>query len=144
MTVTFDSMNNLNNKKLMMGATPNPTPHPTNGSSSAVCPVGVNKGGTIAAVNCSGFELLCASSDAARKVNPYQWLPATPTLSADGTTLTLTAPSGTSTSLLARGSRYAWNDWPLATLFQQGVPGNPNAKGSSLGVPLQGAAPVHQ
>lgn len=41
------------------------------------------------------------------KVNLYQWLVATPKLSSDGSTLTLTAaaPAGTNTSLLARGSR---------------------------------------
>eukprot|EP00729_Bicosta_minor_P011147 gene11147-14241_t len=114
------------------GATPNPTPVAgTNGSSSAVCPIGSNKGGVIVAANCSGFELLCASSDVPRKVNLYQWLVATPKLSSDGSTLTLTAvaPAGTNTSLLARGSRYAWNDWPVATLFQQGAPGNPAGKG---------------
>ena len=40
-------------------------------------------------------------------------------LSADGRTLTLTAV-GAKPGDVARGSRYAWSAWPLATLFAKG------------------------
>ena len=54
------------------------------------------------------------------------WVPATAKLSADGSTLTLTAapPPQQNVAWVARGSRYGWGAWPLATLFNAGSAGD--------------------
>ena len=114
-------------QKLVFGATADPG-LPAEGS-SAICPTRHN----VNASNCAAFELLCASSDLPKQVNQYQWVKATPTLGADGTTLTLvaTGSAGQNSSLLARGSRYAWGQWPLATLFAA-VPDSSDAAATGL------------
>lgn len=107
MTIHFDG-----NSTLMMGATKDPG-LPLNGS-SAVCPSSVPK------TNCSSFELLCATPTPGKAghYTAHQWVGATPTLTSGGKTLTLKA-SNTAVGV-ARGSRYAWGAWPLATLFENG------------------------
>jgi len=46
----------------------------------------------------------------------------------DGKTVVLTAASATKG--VARGSRYAWGAWPIATLFEKG------SGGDGLGLPI--------
>lgn len=75
------------------------------------------------------FELLCATPTpgSAGHYTAHQWLQATPTLSGDGQTLTLTAPK--TAEGVARGSRYAWGAWPVATLYEKG-------RGGGAGLPI--------
>jgi len=76
--------------------------------SSAVCP-------KVAVGNCSGFEIL---------TNDGVWHPAKATITAGGRQLQLQASASDFGDLqrapYAVGSRYAWNAWPLATLFEKG------------------------
>ena len=110
--------------KLAMGTTPDPG---TNGT-SAVCPTHVQPQPTasppVNASYCGGYELLCTPYGA---FAPSTWVPAMATLSADGRSLSMVAKAqGTrknganETQLVARGSRYAWSAWPLASLFTVG------------------------
>jgi hypothetical protein len=102
--------NKSRNFSLALGATPDPG-LPTNGS-SAICPAAA-----VALGNCSGFELLCVAVTGGKATGTPLWLAAAPKLSVDGKTITLTATDARAKSLVARGSRYAWAAWPLATLF---------------------------
>lgn len=76
------------------------------------------------------FELLCATpaAGAPGHYTAHQWVRATATLAADGQTLTLTAPK--TAEGVARGSRYAWGAWPLATLFEK------RSQGGGVGLPI--------
>lgn len=126
---------------LALGATPDPGQA---NRSSAVCPPAALAGGM--AGNCSGFELLCVTVANGAATGTPTWLPAKPKLSADGKTITLTASGADAASRVARGSRYAWAAWPLATLFaaasggpEGGEEGTPNQSGGGvelLGLPL--------
>ena len=114
MTVSFYRSNTHSPSgawKLAMGATPDPG---TNGS-SAVCPVN--------ATNCAAFQLLCTPNGSSFPA-PSEWVPAMASLSADGQTLSLVAKTARDEAapaqLVARGSRYAWSAWPLASLFTEG------------------------
>lgn len=110
------------NFSLALGATPDPG-LPTNGS-SAVCPPAA-----LALGNCSGFELLCVEVVNGSATGAPLWMDATATISADGKGLRLTAQAP---SRVARGSRYAWAAWPLATLFASAATGG----GSGRGLPI--------
>jgi hypothetical protein len=91
---------------------------------SAICPATVDPG------NCSGFEVL--TSDGV-------WHPATAKISGASVLLSATATVidtvgsrklavsalSVATTPYAVGSRYAWNAWPLATLFAANKDGSP-------------------
>lgn len=121
---------------LALGSTPDPGQA---NRSSAVCPpaatgppLGNWGGGSDMSGNCSGFELLCVTVTNGAATGAPLWLPATPKLSSDGKTLTLTATGPDAPTRVARGSRYAWAAWPLATLFAAAGPGNEG----ELGLPI--------
>ena len=106
---------------LSMGATPDPG---TVGNTSAVCPFSE---GDVLAQNCSGFQLLCTTPEVPHNTsNPAIWVAATATIGADEESVVLTAVPSAAAALVARGSRYAWSAWPLATLFAN--PGHDHLK----------------
>lgn len=101
----------------------------TKNQSSAVCPAG-----RAPAANCSGFEVL---------TNDGTWHPATASIAADGQTVLLRCPAPGG-GLYAVGSRYAWGEWPLATLFAAdatgatGLPILPWQQALTMTAPAQG------
>jgi hypothetical protein len=111
-----------------LGATPNPV---VPGNGSGVCYPALAAKAPYFNATCAGFELLCATPEVPRNAsNPSAWVAADAKLSPDGTSLTLTARAGSGVDgLVARGSRYAWADFPQATLFAA-------AAGGELGLPI--------
>ena len=106
------------------------------GNSSATCYPPLRAKQPYGNATCAGFELLCATAEVPHDpTNPARWVAAGAALGADGRSLTLTARPGTADGLLARGSRYAWADFPQATLFaaatREGGGGQPG-----LGLPV--------
>ena len=128
MNVTFANIDGGATSRVALGATPNPA---VPGNTSAVCYPTLPSAKPYGNATCAGFELLCSTPEVPHLPgNVALWVPADATLAADGTSLTLTAKHGTAAAgLVARGSRYAWADFPQATLFASDDDG-------ALGLPI--------
>ena len=128
MTVRLANLDGGDAAAVVLGATPNPV---LPGNGSGVCYPTLASAVPYGNATCAGFELLCSTPEVPHEPsNPSAWVPASATVSADGMALTLTAKAGTGVAgLVARGSRYAWADFPQATLFAA-------APGGGLGLPV--------
>eukprot|EP00936_MAST-01D_sp_MAST-1D-sp1_P001477 g1477.t1 len=128
MTVRLANLDGGDAAAVVLGATPNPV---LPGNGSGVCYPTLASAVPYGNATCGGFELLCSTPEVPHEPsNPSAWVPASATVSADGMALTLTAKAGTGVAgLVARGSRYAWADFPQATLFAA-------APGGGLGLPV--------
>eukprot|EP00039_Didymoeca_costata_P003111 m.65148 g.65148 ORF g.65148 m.65148 type:complete len:549 (-) comp11710_c0_seq2:227-1873(-) len=105
------------------------TADPGSNGSSAVCPEAANN-------TCKSFELFCTTPESPHnQSNPAMWVDAAATVNNDNT-ITLTPKNKVDDNLVARGSRYAWTQWPLAILFSKNENGNFKNDYDSVGLPV--------